>query len=1685
MKRNFLFLLTILITTFNISLAQTTYYSNGDGDWDASTTWTPNGVPGAMDTAIIHNGDHVTIDPGSWGGIYEVAKLKVLDSARLSIINGIQFWWFNILTYLYVYDTLQVDGILEGDINNNFNSDYTVQAYIYKSLKGTGTIKFIGLNIVTPKITIEPDADLTLYVSPIKIYNDDTIVNYGKILTDQWIVGYNDNSTWINKANSYLSTGSTILTTGTLVCNETGNTIKYAPIYGDVNIKIPKDSIYYNLYIEGSDTTFLNASKIYINNDFFILGSTFNAQDNKMYVRGNWSDNGEFKCNNCTVIFDGTKDQTISASAYETFENLVVNNYPHKLILNSDIVANDTLTLNSMINGNGHTVTIGQDLGNIGTLIYQSGKIIGKVKRWITASTNPYLYPIGTDNFNTFVNVTFPSLASGGIASFQFIDTMPGSNGLPLKDGQGDTAVNPFNDGYWIADTSNGFSLGTNTYSLSLQGKVFNAFTIHDSTKIIVRPHQDSLWRFDGQQGTNDPANYTVARTALDTFPWQFALADTTHCSPPTLTVINGPADVCRGDAGITYTTDTSKTNLYFWSVTGGTITQNKGDTITIDWQNDGQFATISVYAQNSCSFGNTIKKTVKVHSIPPDVIYGPRSVPVGSDSVLYYIDRLPDYSYSGSVIGNAVIDSISPDMDSAWISFPKVGTDTILTIAQYNAGCASDTTAFPVYVYDVIESVQSGDWYDPSTWDCNCQPLNTDNVRIKTGHTVLVNQYTDTRRGINYTSYDINNVIIEKGGTLTHDNGIILNIYGDITNNGVIDYKYQNLQLYGTNKTIDGLGVFSVDTIELKNSRVISTNANLTINGSFLLNNNLLNNQGKLIVGNDIKASTGTFVNGRNANLSIKGSLLSSGGELIADSTDNTISYIGKDQATTPVSTSSTGYYNLFLGGNGTKTATGDLTVLGDFIITDTASFDLQNHNITLYGDWYEYSTDLDPFIEGSSLVLFNASGDQHIYAQNCETFYDLKIGQNSILHATPNQHFTIINNFYLDGLVKLEMNTYNDTLPSLIYYNDIIYGTNGAVETDLMINAKQWHEISPAIVGLNSGQFTRLNNGAFDANLYWYDESVDLNSDPSTPPADPFDNTYLSQGWKFAHNGSSGADVPLNLNGGYLYYIDRDTTFQMKGTVARVSVNYDTILSYNANDPISDTLPNFYDGWNLIGNPYPAYLNIDSILNNSVNVDNGVFVWDDANGQYAGYKNGYSIMAGTLGNLVPPLQAFFIRANATGAAVKIRPEYRAHGKQQYLKNSTTSVYKLNAIKLGFSTDNSTEYFAAYFYPQAKTGYDSRFDLIHLSSNDPARPQLFGEKNNIKLALLALPDSLMGNTVIPLYIQTSLSGTHKLSVLFVNGMNNNFVVLRDSKTGQMYDLRHKKNIEFQYTAGEDTHRFDLMIIRDNPPVVKDTIPELIAFEDSIFSFALNGYFADNDMFDTLILKVNNLPAWLHFDGQRLYGKPSQTDVGQTSITIEAYDIFGQKASQNVNVQVLNTNDPPKANYTLDEIITMANDRFIYALPGDLFTDPDPQDKLTITAINLPGWLNFDAQTLTFTGFPRTNDVGIYKTTLTAIDQSGEKAATTMTIKVETKPQLQGKAVNIYPVPASQDLNILLATPTDNDIIKIYTTNGKLIKQIKATDDLTHLDITDLQAGQYIIEIQNGGQTYKLKFTKI
>ncbi len=59
--------------------------------------------------------------------------------------------------------------------------------------------------------------------------------------------------------------------------------------------------------------------------------------------------------------------------------------------------------------------------------------------------------------------------------------------------------------------------------------------------------------------------------------------------------------------------------------------------------------------------------------------------------------------------------------------------------VVFYNKKFSSDTIQQVASQISSIKSVKSGNWNDPTIWDCNCVPLDTYNITINTGHTVTL----------------------------------------------------------------------------------------------------------------------------------------------------------------------------------------------------------------------------------------------------------------------------------------------------------------------------------------------------------------------------------------------------------------------------------------------------------------------------------------------------------------------------------------------------------------------------------------------------------------------------------------------------------------------------------------------------------------------------------------------------------------------------------------------------------------------------------------------------------------------------------------------------------------------------------------------------------------------------------
>lgn len=135
------------------------------------------------------------------------------------------------------------------------------------------------------------------------------------------------------------------------------------------------------------------------------------------------------------------------------------------------------------------------------------------------------------------------------------------------------------------------------------------------------------------------------------------------------------------------------------------------------------------------------------------------------------------------------------------------------------------------------IESVVSGNWSNPSTWNCACVPGQNDDATIKNGHTVTVDVHSN-----------INDLVIETGSDLTYGSNKRLFVDGNLTVSGSISDMVVNTGRLeftgvGTQQFVNNSG----NTITIFNLYVTGGSTVELHTGSFDVNNSVWVNSGHL----------------------------------------------------------------------------------------------------------------------------------------------------------------------------------------------------------------------------------------------------------------------------------------------------------------------------------------------------------------------------------------------------------------------------------------------------------------------------------------------------------------------------------------------------------------------------------------------------------------------------------------------------------------------------------------------------------------------------------------------------------------------------------------------------------------------------------------------------------------------
>jgi hypothetical protein len=135
---------------------------------------------------------------------------------------------------------------------------------------------------------------------------------------------------------------------------------------------------------------------------------------------------------------------------------------------------------------------------------------------------------------------------------------------------------------------------------------------------------------------------------------------------------------------------------------------------------------------------------------------------------------------------------------------------------------------------------------------------------------------------------------------------------------------------------------------------------------------------------------------------------------------------------------------------------------------------------------------------------------------------------------------------------------------------------------------------------------------------------------------------------------------------------------------------------------------------GFNLLGNPYPSYMNWEQVL--SLNATNETLlqpsIWyrtkSGASYSFQTYNSAGRIATptGTTG-YIPPMQAFWIRANAAGT-VTFTNAMRSHGDGASNKLKAPKVNTQQIIRLQVNNGTATDEVLIYFDAAASNAYDA-----------------------------------------------------------------------------------------------------------------------------------------------------------------------------------------------------------------------------------------------------------------------------------------------------------------------------------------------------------------------------------------
>jgi len=382
----------------------------------------------------------------------------------------------------------------------------------------------------------------------------------------------------------------------------------------------------------------------------------------------------------------------------------------------------------------------------------------------------------------------------------------------------------------------------------------------------------------------------------------------------------------------------------------------------------------------------------------------------------------------------------------------------------------------------------------------------------------------------------------------------------------------------------------------------------------------------------------------------------------------------------------------------------------------------------------------------ESSSISISPGSLEYNLFTNgsfvNSATIDETTGSENFYFYGNPTlSGNTSVNNITTTGSVKVSSG--NSLIVNGTFTGNLSYTRN--------LSTSNWYLISSPVVGQNINEFVSSISGGLQTGTQSNNIGLGLSYDTSNNTW-----TYLQSGASGTGNFNSGQGYSINLENA-----SGDITF--KGTMLT-----DDLTPVN--------LSTSGDGFNLIANPYPSYVNASTLLtDNTGSLDQQtIWVWDQEDDVYDAL--------GTVSNFkIAPAQAFFVKSNGASGTLGVNESYQSHQSTDSFQKSAQTKIVLNL------TDGDKKRYATFYYlDNVTTGFDNGYDaeLFGGSSYSLAiYSELVSQNIGKKYQIQSTPKADMEKTIIPLGIIASKNTEVTISANFENIPNDLNVYLEDRET--------------------------------------------------------------------------------------------------------------------------------------------------------------------------------------------------------------------------------------------------------------------------------------------------------------